>query len=77
MTFLKTPNLPAGLNAGLERAKHEWVVLVHQDVYLPAGWDRQVVRQLREAERRFGPLGVAGVYGVGEVVERGETRSPP
>src|SRR5207248_4684461 len=30
-------------------------------------WDRQVVDQYRRAERRFGPIGVAGVYGVGPV----------
>ena len=53
---------------GLERARHEWVVCVHQDVFLPEGWDRCLARQLREAERRFGPIGVAGVYGVGEVI---------
>jgi glycosyltransferase involved in cell wall biosynthesis len=70
LTFLKTPTVPAGLNAGLERAKHEWVILVHQDIHLPAGWDRRLVQQLRQAERRFGPVGVAGVYGVGEVIER-------
>ena len=27
-----------------------------------------LAQQLREAERRFGPIGVAGVYGVGEVI---------
>jgi hypothetical protein len=67
------PNAAAGLNVGLERAKHEWVVCVHQDVYLPEGWDRRLVEQLRKAERRFGRIGVAGVYGVGEVFPR---RSP-
>jgi len=61
------PSAAAGLNIGLEQAKHEWIVCVHQDVYLPRGWDRRLARQLREAERRFGPIGVAGVYGVGEV----------
>ncbi|MFI5454313.1 MAG: methyltransferase domain-containing protein [Isosphaerales bacterium] len=59
------PSAAAGLNIGLERAKHEWIVCAHQDVYLPRGWDRRLARQLREAERRFGPIGVAGVYGVG------------
>ncbi|MFI5386262.1 MAG: hypothetical protein ACHQ50_09090, partial [Fimbriimonadales bacterium] len=54
-----------GLNIGLERAKNEQIVCVHQDVYLPEGWDRRLARQIREAERRFGPIGVAGVYGVG------------
>jgi hypothetical protein len=34
---------------------------------LPEGWDRQLAERLREAERRFGPIGVAGVYGVGPV----------
>ena len=62
------PNAAAGLNFGLERARHEWVVCVHQDVYLPRGWDRRVVQQCRLAERRFGEIGVAGVYGVGEVI---------
>ena len=69
MTVLKNcPSAAAGLNIGLERAKHDWVVCVHQDVYLPEGWDRLLVNQLRQAERRFGPIGVAGVYGVGEVI---------
>ena len=65
-----------GLNVGLDRAKHEWVVCVHQDVYLPRGWDRRLARQLREAERRFGPIGVAGVYGVGEVISPQSPGSP-
>jgi hypothetical protein len=55
------------LNFGLEKAESEWVVCVHQDVYLPKDWDKCLARQLREAERRFGQIGVAGVYGVGEV----------
>ena len=62
------PSGGAGLNVGLERAKHEWVVCVHQDVYLPEGWDRLLMSKLRQAERQFGPIGVAGVYGVGEVI---------
>jgi glycosyltransferase involved in cell wall biosynthesis len=60
----------AGLNRALERAGHELVVCVHQDVYLPRGWDRRIVEQYRRAEERSGPIGVAGVYGVGEVEER-------
>ena len=63
-----------GLNLGLERAAGEWVVCVHQDVFLPDGWDRQVALQLREAERRFGPVGVAGVYGVGHCRDFGSER---
>ena len=37
------PSAAGGLNRGLERARHEWVVCLHQDVVLPAGWDRCLV----------------------------------
>jgi hypothetical protein len=69
ISVLNAPSVADGLNAALDRALHEWVVLVHYDVHLPLGWDRQIIRQLREAERRFGRLGIAGVYGVGEADE--------
>jgi SAM-dependent methyltransferase len=52
-----------GLNAGLARAKHDLVVLVHQDVYLPAGWPARFLAQWRLAESTCGPVGVAGVLG--------------
>jgi hypothetical protein len=61
------PSAADGLNLGLERARTDWVVFVHQDVFLPEGWESQLAEQLHEAEARFGPIGVAGVYGVGEV----------
>jgi SAM-dependent methyltransferase len=61
-----------GLNQGLDRARHAAVVCVHQDVYLPQGWPRRVAAQLARAERAFGPVGVAGVYGVS--LQRGEVR---
>jgi GT2 family glycosyltransferase len=64
------PGAASGLNQAIERAKHELVVCVHQDVYLPRGWERRVYQQFRLAEERFGPIGVAGVYGVGEVEDR-------
>ncbi len=63
------PSAADGLNLGLERANSRWVVLLHQDVFLPEGWDRLLVQQLQGAERRFGPVGVAGVYGVGPARE--------
>ena len=63
------PSAADGLNIGLEHAKHDWVVCVHEDVFLPEGWDRTLVQELPEAERRFGPIGVMGVYGVSEVIE--------
>jgi hypothetical protein len=63
----KCPSAAAGLNFGIEKGEGEWVVCVHQDVYLPTGWDRCLAQQHREAEGRFGQIGVAGAYGVGEV----------
>jgi hypothetical protein len=57
-----------GLNLGIARARHEFVVCLHQDVHLPPGWDRRLMQQLDAATRRWGPIGVAGVYGVGNPI---------
>lgn len=57
------PNAAAGLNAGLAQARHDWVICLHQDVYLPAGWPTRFWRQSRLAQERCGPVGVAGVFG--------------
>ncbi len=46
------PSAADGLNLGVERAAGDWVVGVHQDVFLPEGWDRRLAIQLREAEWR-------------------------
>ena len=53
-----------GLNAGIEQAKNEFVVLVHQDVYVPEGWPARMVAQWRLAQRQGGRVGIAGVFGV-------------
>jgi SAM-dependent methyltransferase len=78
ITVRGAPSAADGLNGGIERAKHDIVVLVHQDVYLPAGWPARFLEQWRLAERRAGPVGVAGLYGAshdpaapGGVVEAG------
>jgi hypothetical protein len=70
------PSAAAGLNIGIERAEHELVVCVHEDVYLPTGWDRCVMQQLEGAERRLGPIGVAGVYGLGDVIAPEDSTLP-
>ena len=63
-----------GLSLGIQRAEHRWLVALHQDVYLPAGWDRRLLEQLEIATRQFGSIGVAGVYTVGPL-RRGEAES--
>jgi hypothetical protein len=70
------PSAAAGLNLALERAEHELVVCAHQDVFLPDGWDRCVIQQFEEAERQFGPIGVAGVYGVSKVIAPDDRTKP-
>ena len=52
-----------GFNTALEKARHNLVVFVQQDVYLPRGWDSRFLEQFGAAEERFGPVGVAGVFG--------------
>ena len=69
-------NVIAKLNCGLERAEHEWVICLHQDVWLPADWDLILTQQLQEAEQRFGPIGVAGVYGVGDTIMTDDPARP-
>ena len=62
-------NAADGLNRGIARARHERVVCLHQDVHLPPGWDERLFQQLNSATRQWGPIGVAGVYGVGDPTE--------
>ena len=76
-----------GLNRGLSEARHEIVVCLHQDVYLPRGWPARFIARYDEARLVHGPLGVAGVYGVGlrggrvrragHVVDRDRLRREP
>jgi hypothetical protein len=70
------PSAADGLNLGLERAKRKFIACVHQVVCLPDAWDRCLMQQLQEAERRFGPIGAAGVSGAGEVTEPEDPTRP-
>lgn len=59
----------------------EWLVWVHQDVFLPQDWDRAFLAGIAAAECRLSNLGVVGVYGIagshpdlrraGHVIDRG------
>jgi SAM-dependent methyltransferase len=52
-----------GFNSALGRARHDLVVFVQQDIYLPRGWDHRFRKQLAQAEAGMGPVGVAGPFG--------------
>lgn len=65
----------------------DWLVWVHQDVYLPADWDQQFRQALMLATEQWPDLAVAGVYGVqgagesmrraGHVLDRGQLLQEP
>ncbi len=71
----------AGLAAG------GWLVWVHQDVFLPEGWEQAFAIGVQQAERQFASLAVAGVYGLagngerarraGHVLDRGTLLREP
>lgn len=52
------------LEHGIRQAEHEFVVYLHQDVYLPHHWDAVFCRKVTEAERLIKDAGMFGVYGV-------------
>lgn len=76
-----------GIAAGLARATTPLVAVVHQDIHLPGWWPDRLQQQWRVAEASFGPIGVAGVFGVcgqgdrgtlyGRVVDRTNLLAPP
>ncbi|HUI03284.1 MAG TPA: methyltransferase domain-containing protein, partial [Acidimicrobiales bacterium] len=55
LLFRDRTSAAEGLNAGIEQARNERVVLVHQDVYLPEGWPARLARQWRRAAAQGGP----------------------
>jgi SAM-dependent methyltransferase len=56
----------AGHNAVLAQAPADWVICVHEDVYLPGGWLNRFSGAIEEAERLMGRLDVVGVYGMAQ-----------
>lgn len=71
----------AAMVAAIDLASTTWLVWVHQDVFLPEGWDRRFALALDAASQQFPRLAVAGVYGLtgagasarraGHVLDRG------
>lgn len=75
----------ATLAAGAGEA--DWLVWVHQDVYLPPGWDTRFLKAIATAQDNRDNVAVAGVYGVvgagatqqraGHVLDRGTRLQEP
>ena len=62
--------------------ENTWWVWIHQDVYLPEGWDRLFIENLEHVQSQFTNLAVVGLYGVaghaphtvraGKILDRGK-----
>jgi len=53
----------AAFNDGLDKAKHDLIVCVHQDVILPVKWAERFLTQLNNLENSGLPVGVVGCIG--------------
>jgi len=51
-------------NAGIEATQEEYMIFVHQDVYLPRDWHLAVLRNIELLESRDASWGVLGCYGI-------------
>lgn len=56
-------NAAEGFNRGIILANGDIIVFVHQDVFLPAGWDKTFISGFLEA-RSLMPAEIVGVYGL-------------
>jgi hypothetical protein len=51
-------------NAGIARADAEVMVFAHQDVFLPAGWNKKLSHHIEKLTNHDPEWGVIGLYGV-------------
>jgi len=63
-TYRNAKSAGEAYNAGIEATDQEYMVFVHQDVYLPLGWELQVSRAIRFLEDKQVPWAVLGCMGV-------------
>lgn len=92
--YFNAPSAAHGFNAAMAAAAASdtaacpaWLIWVHQDVFLPDGWDTRFAQALEDALLAFPRLAVAGVYGVagtgaaarraGHVLDRGTLLREP
>lgn len=57
------PNAAEGFSRGMSLASGDILVFVHQDVFLPDGWDKSFISGFMEARNQM-PAGVVGIYGL-------------
>ncbi len=53
-----------GFNTAIPSTQADWLLFVHEDVWLPAGWHTLFAQRIAEAEQQFKRLAVVGVFGM-------------
>jgi hypothetical protein len=82
------PSAADAINPVLDSGpKARWLVWLHQDVFLPQGWDSQFAQSISQALQQWPRLAVVGVYGLrgagaqaqraGHVLDRGQLLQEP
>jgi Glycosyltransferase like family len=61
-------------NSAIEEARHDLMLFVHQDVYLPDGWFESLHRWIRHLDEHASNWGVLGAYGAVSAPEIGVGR---
>lgn len=88
LAYFNCTSAAQAFNAAMDsKPASRWLVWLHQDVFLPLGWDTQFAQAIEEAQSRFDQLSVVGVYGVrgagvnavraGHVLDRGVQLKEP
>ena len=82
LAFFNCASAAQAFNSAMDsKPSSRWLVWLHQDVFLPMGWENQFSKAIEVAESKFDRLSVVGVYGVrgagdkavraGHVLDRG------
>lgn len=81
--YANAPSAADAVNPVLDgHPRARWLVWLHQDVFLPQGWDSQFTQAISQALQQWPQLAVVGVYGLrgagaqahraGHVLDRGK-----
>ncbi|MDT8421805.1 MAG: glycosyltransferase [Desulfuromonadales bacterium] len=63
--YLEATSAAAAFNPEMQRRPAaRWLVWVHQDVFLPEGWDSRFLEAIADTEKRLPDLAVVGLYGM-------------
>jgi len=58
------PSVSLAYNSVIDEVKNNILVFIHQDVYLPEGWDKRLINTISSLKNGGVNLGVIGCYGV-------------